>query len=73
MKEFAYMKVGGRLHSASKGGTGWKMPLRLSFVCVLFVVLVGSMLHFFSVLMDLKDTFQKVSMKHALYAFQCQS
>lgn len=47
MKEFAYMKVGGHSHSASKGGTGWKMPLRLSFVRVLFAVLVGFMLHFF--------------------------
>lgn len=73
MKEFAYMKVGGHSHRASSGGTGWKMPLRLPFDHFVFTVLVGFMLHFFSPLMDLKYTFHKVSMQHALYTSQCQN
>lgn len=72
MKEFAYMKVGGHSHSASSGGTGWEMPLRLSFHQFVFAVVVGFVLHVFFPVMDLKYTFQKLSMLHALYTSQCQ-
>lgn len=73
MKEFAYMKVGGHSQSSSQGGTGWKMPLRLSFNHVVFAVLGGFMLHFFSHGMDLEYTFQKVSMQRALCTSQYQN
>lgn len=73
MKEFAYMKVGGHSHSASSGGTGWEMPLRLSLHQFVFAVLVGFVLHVLFPVMDLKYTFQKLSMLHALYTSQCQN
>lgn len=73
MKEFAYMKVGGHSHSASSGGTGWEMPLRLSLHQFVFAVLVGFVLHVLFPVMDLKYTFQKLSMLHALYTSLCQN
>lgn len=62
MKEFAYMKVGSHSHQCE-----WPAVMGQAERClsecldhVVFAVLVGFMLHFFSLLMDLNDAFQKV-------------
>lgn len=68
MKEFAYMKVGGHLHSINNGVIDWKILLILSFRHLVFAALIEFMLIF---LLDLNYAFQRTSVLYFLYSIQC--